>query len=351
MGQLRRENAALKAQLEAFERKFVELQGGAVAATEGADDIIMLNVGGKHFSSLRSTLCRFEGTFLEALVSGRHGSASTKDSLGCYFIDRDSTHFALVLSFLRDQSFQIKPPAIAGSKRVSNAAPSTTSTSSAGAHTTSTTPEEDRTQEETVALVRELDYYGLLNYVLPRQVEAELKQWSTDFADIFSIERYHHKVAQLWVDQLGKDADIADSYYRKAIDLDLGTGEEAMDGDGSAPSKQARYSQAVKYYHKAASLGHVSALFNLAVCYMDGDGVPANAAKAVRFLLKAAEAGHKQSQYQLALCYKQGKGVGSDKREAVYWFRKAAVQGHTVAQAFLQDTTWQLNQQNLCAWE
>lgn len=31
---------------------------------------------------------RFEGTFLEALVSGRHGSASTKDSLGCYFIDR-----------------------------------------------------------------------------------------------------------------------------------------------------------------------------------------------------------------------------------------------------------------------
>jgi hypothetical protein len=58
VGQLRRENAALKAQLEAFERKFVELQGGAVASTEGADDIIMLNVGGKHFSSLRSTLCR-----------------------------------------------------------------------------------------------------------------------------------------------------------------------------------------------------------------------------------------------------------------------------------------------------
>jgi hypothetical protein len=28
-----------------------------------------------------------------------------------------------------------------------------------------------------------------------------------------------------------------------------------MDEDGSAPSKQARYSQAVKYYHKAASLG------------------------------------------------------------------------------------------------
>jgi hypothetical protein len=81
---------------------------------------------------------------------------------------------------------------------------------------------------------------------------------------------------------------------------------------------------------------------------------------------------------QLALCYKQGKGIGSDKREAVYWFRQAAAQGHTVAQAFLQgpppssnvvikhdaesefchrrisvltDTTWQLNQQNICAWE
>jgi hypothetical protein len=85
-------------------------------------------------------------------------------------------------------------------------------------------PEVDRTQEETVALVRELDYYGLLNYVLPRQVEAELKQWSTDFADVFSIERYHHKVAQLWVAQLGKEADIAGIRY-------VATREHACEAD------------------------------------------------------------------------------------------------------------------------
>jgi hypothetical protein len=59
IGQLRRENEALKAQLAAFERKFIELQGaGAKGPAEGADGIVMLNVGGKHFSSLRSTLCR-----------------------------------------------------------------------------------------------------------------------------------------------------------------------------------------------------------------------------------------------------------------------------------------------------
>lgn len=218
------------------------------------------------------------------------------------------------------------------------------------AHACAAAAQKGSQEETTTALVRELDYYGLLNYVLPRQVEAELTQWSADFADVFSIERYHHKAAQLWLAFVAKEADIAgtlccslvesrsscctgrvlttlrthiESYFRKAIDFDLGTGEDddKMAEDGSALSKQASYSQAVKYYHKAASLGttpppqqqqacalhahspfalgHVSALFNLAVCYMDGDGVPANAAKAVRFLLKAAEAGHKQSQYQV----------------------------------------------------
>jgi hypothetical protein len=40
-----------------------------------------------------------------------------------------------------------------------------------------------------------------------------------------------------------------------AIDLDLGT-DDATAEDGNVPSKQERYSRAVKYYLKAASLGN-----------------------------------------------------------------------------------------------
>lgn len=61
IGRLRRENEALKAQLKAFERKFIELKQGTgdLPPTDGKDDIVMLNVGGQYFSSLRSTLCRY----------------------------------------------------------------------------------------------------------------------------------------------------------------------------------------------------------------------------------------------------------------------------------------------------
>jgi hypothetical protein len=117
-----------------------------------------------------------------------------------FFAHRDPTRFGLVLSFLRDQSFQIKPPS--QPKRLGR--PATEPEKEA---LDSTEPGE--ALSESIALVRELSYYGLLNYVLPRQVEAELTQWCTDFAEVFSIERYHQKVAQLWVDHLAKEADVA----------------------------------------------------------------------------------------------------------------------------------------------
>jgi len=348
--QLRKENAALRLELEAFERKILELQGQAKQKPDtdsrNQEQLILLNVGGKYFSTLRSTLCRFEGTFLEALGSGRHDASVTKDASGCYFIDRDPTYFGLVLSFLRDQSLRIEPLVRATNRRLgAPPPPSLASRADGKEHADGMETEDNEGLEETCVLLRELDYYGLINYVLPRQVEVELAQWSSDFADVFSVERYHLKAAQLWVDHFKKETNMAENYYRKAIELDL------ADEQIGEEDKQALYSRAVKCYHKAASLGHVSALFNLAVCYMEGDGVTADSAKAVRFLITAAEAGHKQSQYQLALCYKQGKGTASDKREAIRWFRKAAAQGHTVAQAFLQDTTWQMNPHNFCAWE
>ena len=46
-----------------------------------------------------------EGTFLEALFSGRH--ALTKDDEGLIFIDRDPKFFATILNWLRKPSTQL----------------------------------------------------------------------------------------------------------------------------------------------------------------------------------------------------------------------------------------------------
>jgi len=50
---------------------------------------INLNVGGVKFTTSRDSLCRFEGSYLEAMFSGRHSMEELKMEDGSYFIDRD----------------------------------------------------------------------------------------------------------------------------------------------------------------------------------------------------------------------------------------------------------------------
>jgi len=64
--------------------------------------VVQLNVGGEKFTTLRSTLCQYEGTFLEALASGRHETIEYPD--GYIFVDRNPKYFPIILDFLRDCS-------------------------------------------------------------------------------------------------------------------------------------------------------------------------------------------------------------------------------------------------------
>jgi vacuolar-type H+-ATPase subunit H len=74
------------------------------AAMEKAHDFqsnrILLNVGGHRFETSRQTLTSVPNTYLESMFSGRFQPSPDAD--GTYFIDRDGTHFSLVLNFLRD---------------------------------------------------------------------------------------------------------------------------------------------------------------------------------------------------------------------------------------------------------
>ncbi|KAJ1407744.1 BTB/POZ protein [Ochromonadaceae sp. CCMP2298] len=60
--------------------------------------IVNLNVGGVRFTTQLKTLRRFPETVLEAMFSGKHALPKGED--GCFFIDRDGTHFRHILNFL-----------------------------------------------------------------------------------------------------------------------------------------------------------------------------------------------------------------------------------------------------------
>ncbi len=92
------------------------------------------------------------------------------------------------------------------------------------------------------------------------------------------------------------------------------------------------FSEAVKWYRKAAEQGNAIAQCNLGYCYDKGNGVPQDYNEAVKWYRKAAEQGHAMAQNNLGVCYKTGMGVPKDLNEAVKWYRKAAEQGNALAQ-------------------
>ena len=63
------------------------------------DEVINLNVGGRIYTTSRSTLTRYPDSMLGAMFSGR--IQSTRDMEGNYVIDGDGPLFRYVLNFLR----------------------------------------------------------------------------------------------------------------------------------------------------------------------------------------------------------------------------------------------------------
>ena len=94
------------------------------------------------------------------------------------------------------------------------------------------------------------------------------------------------------------------------------------------------YSEAAKWFLKAAEQGDADAQYNLALMYENGEGVKKDYKEAVRWYTKAAEQGYASAQYMLGYMYCNGLGV-KDYSEALKWYRKAAEQGDADAQGNL----------------
>jgi len=98
-GALDEETAAVRSERERWEREKEEMSSRFGIT----DNILELNVGGTHFTTYKSVLCKYEDSLLAAMFSGRHAIA--KDSNGKYFIDCDAEAFRFILNYLRTDRF------------------------------------------------------------------------------------------------------------------------------------------------------------------------------------------------------------------------------------------------------
>jgi ectoine hydroxylase-related dioxygenase (phytanoyl-CoA dioxygenase family) len=87
--------------------------------------------------------------------------------------------------------------------------------------------------------------------------------------------------------------------------------------------------------------GHATAQCNLAACYYTGEGVSQNDVEAVRWFELAAAQGLAAAQHNLGFCYATGTGVTLDNAKAAVLFQQAAAQGHPGAQDFFEEVTKQ----------
>jgi AcrR family transcriptional regulator len=84
---------------------------------------------------------------------------------------------------------------------------------------------------------------------------------------------------------------------------------------------------AVRWFSTAAVRGNIKAMHNLALAYLNGDGVPKNPAAAVGWFSKAASAGYRDSAFDLGVLYERGEEVQQDPSLAMRWYNIAASRG------------------------
>lgn len=90
-----------------------------------------------------------------------------------------------------------------------------------------------------------------------------------------------------------------------------------------------------KEFKSLADAGNAQAQFNLALMYLNGQGVEKDEKRACALFTEAANQGIADAQYNLAVMYERGIGVEKDEKRAVEWYTKAAKQEYAIAQYVL----------------
>lgn len=122
-------------------------------------------------------------------------------------------------------------------------------------------------------------------------------------------------------------------WFRKAAELghaeaQLYLGYRLMDGIGT-PVDQV---EGLSWFHRAAAGGKIEAHNHIGCSYFYGTGVEQDHAQAAYWYRKGADLGDPWAMNNLSLLYETGDGVEKNLEQALFWCRKSAQLGHTGAQ-------------------
>ena len=93
---------------------------------------------------------------------------------------------------------------------------------------------------------------------------------------------------------------------------------------------------AFEHFLRAAELGHVPAMVEVATGYRRGRGVAADYAQALRWARAAADTGDAGGLNAMGMLCELGQGLPKDRAAAVRWFGAAGAKGDYVAQGNLR---------------
>ncbi len=91
--------------------------------------------------------------------------------------------------------------------------------------------------------------------------------------------------------------------------------------------EEGRHAEGYEELKRAAKAQHPEAIYNLALCCLQGIGREKNELMAAKLFRWAASKGCAEAKYNLGLCYAKGIGVKQDMEKAVQWWQQAADEG------------------------
>ena len=105
--------------------------------------------------------------------------------------------------------------------------------------------------------------------------------------------------------------------------------------EGRTMFKQGEYEKAFMNFHEAATLGYSDAIFNTAICYLNGKGTEMDSIKAFQYFRRAANLNHVRATHNLASCYMYGFGTKRNSEKALELYKKSATMGLAVSQTVI----------------
>ncbi|MBO4394720.1 MAG: sel1 repeat family protein [Eubacterium sp.] len=136
------------------------------------------------------------------------------------------------------------------------------------------------------------------------------------------------RLGDLYLQGEGVDRNVAlaESFYEEAAEAGVASamcmlGDRYYYDDINPPETD--YTEAVRWYKKAARLEDEWGLFALGMCYFHGRGVSQSHKKAVKYFLRSGAYGCPDALWHLASCYYNGIGIKKNKKKAYRYYREA----------------------------